>query len=288
MTDTDSLRGTVMVITGSTSGIGRATAEALAAKGATVVVHGRDATEGERVRAEIAAGAPRADVRLETADLSTQAGVRALASALNRLDRLDVLINNAGLDVGQRHVTADGVELTFAVNVLAPFLLTAQVRDLLHASAPARILNVASSGYHGGTIDLDDLQGAEQQHFSGQKTYDNAKLALVLLTGELARRLGGTGVTANCVDPGFVKGTELGSTLPLPLKVLGSLMSPFMASPAKGARTAVWAASAPELATVTGQYFKGCTPVTTEPKARDEAVAARLWDAVDALVAPHP
>src|SRR5262249_52398874 len=159
--------------------------------------------------------------------LSTVAGARRLVAEIRtRFDRLDVLINNAGVDVGERQVTPDGLELTFAVNYLAPFLITNGLLALLRASAPARGINVASSGYKGAKLDLEDLQS--ERRFSGQRAYNNSKLALILFTYELARRVEGTSVTVNAADPGFVRGTGIGTTLPLGYKLAGALMWPFI------------------------------------------------------------
>jgi NAD(P)-dependent dehydrogenase (short-subunit alcohol dehydrogenase family) len=198
-----------------------------------------------------------------------------------RFDRLDVLVNNAGIDVGTRSTTPEGLELTLAVNYLAPFLLTTLLLDVLKASAPSRVVNVASAAHRAGRIDFDDLQS--ERRF-GQRAYNNSKLALVVFTYELARRLQGTGVTANCVDPGFVR-TSLGSTMPLGYRMVGTLMWPFMARPEKGARTSVWAASGPDLAEVTGAYFKAERPVETAPRTHDRETAERLWQVSEALVA---
>src|SRR5205807_9928997 len=141
--------------------------------------------------------------------------------------------NNAGVDVGKRLTTGDGFELTFAVNYLAPFLLTTALLDLLRSSAPSRVLSMVSSAHKGGQIEFDDLQ--HEKKFSGQRAYNDSKLALVLFTYELARRLQGSGVTANCVDPGFVRGTNIGQTLPASYKAVGTLLMPFMITPSKAA-----------------------------------------------------
>ncbi len=276
------MRGKVAVVTGATSGIGEATARGLAALGATVVVVGRTEERGRATVERIRAGSEAPEPHLLLADLSRQADVRALARQLaDGFDRLDVLINNAGVDVGKRSVTPDGLELTFAVNYLAPFLLTNLLTDVLEASAPARIVNVASSAYRGGKIDFDDLQS--ERRF-GQRAYNNSKLALVLFTNELARRIAGTGVTANCVDPGFVR-TGLGSTMAPGYRLAGALMWPFMTTPERGARTSVFAASSPDLTDVTGAYLKRQRRVDTGAKTQDRATAQRLWQVSEDLVA---
>jgi NAD(P)-dependent dehydrogenase (short-subunit alcohol dehydrogenase family) len=278
----DAMAGKVVLVTGATSGIGESTARGLAAIGATVVVVGRSEERSQAASERIQQAGGTGKVHPLVADLASQGDVRALArDFVDRFDRLDVLVNNAGVDVGTRSVTPEGLELTFAVNYLAPFLLTTLLLDVLRASAPSRILNLASAAHRAGRIDFDDLQS--ERRF-GQRAYNNSKLALVVFTYELARRLQGSGVAANCVDPGFVK-TSLGSTMPLGYRLVGMLMWPFMAGPEKGARTSIWAASNPELAQVTGAYFKAERQAETTPQTNDRATAERLWQVSEALVA---
>lgn len=200
-----------------------------------------------------------------------------------RFHRLDVLVNNAGIDVGKRQLTVDGLELTFAVNYMAPFLLTTRLLGMLKASTPARVLNVVSSGYKGGKLDFGDLQS--EGRFSGQRAYNNSKLALVVFTYELARRLADSGVTANAVDPGFVRGTGIGRTLPLGYQVISILTWPLMANVQKGADTTIWAATDPSLDGTTGRYFKRRKELTTGSPTHDQNLAARLWETSEALVA---
>jgi NAD(P)-dependent dehydrogenase (short-subunit alcohol dehydrogenase family) len=278
------MRGRVVFVTGATSGIGKETARKLAAMGATVVIGAKDAASGERARAEItSAGNPMVEVA--AGDLSAAEGVRGVAAEFHRrFDRLDVLINNAGVDVGQRQTTADGLELTFAVNYLAPYLLTTSLLALLKRSAPARVLNMVSSGHRGGRIDFADLQ--HERRFSGQRAYNDSKLALVLFTYELARRLEGSGVTANCVDPGFVRGTNIGQTLPFAYKAVGAILLPFMTTPTKAATGVAWAATASELAHVTGAYLKRGKQAASSKASRDPDLARRLWDVTEKMVTP--
>jgi len=279
------MRGRVVFVTGATSGIGQETARQLAAMGATVVLGARDNDSGERARAQVTATGG-GSVEVIAGDLSLTEDVRRVATEFqNRFDRLDVLINNAGVDVGRRVTTDDGFELTFAVNYLAPFLLTKALLDVLRGSAPARVLNMVSSGHKGGRLELDDLQ--HERKFSGQRAYNDSKLALVLFTYELARRLDGSGVTANCVDPGFVRGTSIGQTLPAAYKAVGVLLMPFMTTPTKAAAGVAWAASAPELAGVNGAYLKRGKQASSSKDSRDPNLARRLWDATDALIKPH-
>jgi len=279
------MTGRRVFITGCTSGIGKATALQLAAMGADIVVGARDSVSGEKTRREIdGAGPGAADVVV--GDLSSTDQVRKVASEVqDRFDRLDVLVNNAGVDVGKRLTTEDGLELTFAVNYLAPFLLTTSLLDLLRRSAPSRVLNMVSSGHKGGHIEFDDLQ--HERKFSGQRAYNDSKLALVLFTYELSRRVQGSGVTVNGVDPGFVRGTNIGTTLPAAYKAIGVLLMPFMTTPEKAAGGVAWAASAPELAGVTGAYLKGRKQVSSSKDSQDPDLARRLWEASEALVKPH-
>jgi NAD(P)-dependent dehydrogenase (short-subunit alcohol dehydrogenase family) len=280
------MRDRVVFVTGATSGIGRNTAEQLAAMGATVVIGARDSESGEQARRDIAAtsGSP---VELVVGDLSSTDAVRSVAAEVQRrLDRLDVLINNAGVDVGQRRTTADGFELTFAVNYLAPFLLTTSLLDLLGASAPSRVLTMVSSGHKGGHLEFDDLQ--HEHKFSGQRAYNDSKLALVLFTYELARRVQGSRVTANCVDPGFVRGTNIGQTLPAGYKAVGTLLMPFMITPSKAAASVAWAASAAELEDVSGAYLKRGKQISSSKDSRDPELGRRLWETTEALVNRTP
>lgn len=278
------LSGKTILVTGATSGLGLATAQGLAAMGARVIVGARSKERGEQAVARVSEATGNRDTGLIVSDLSSAAGVNQMVAEIReRFDRLDSLINNAGVDVGQRQVTVDGLELTFAVNYMAPFLITNGLLELLEASAPARVLNVASTGYKGGKLDFEDLQS--ERRFSGQRAYNSSKLALIMFTYELARRLNQSGVTVNAVDPGFVRGTGIGATLPLGYKLIGTLMWPFMASVHKGADTIVWAASDPALDGVTGRYFKRRNEVSTDAPTQDEALAQRLWETTEQLTA---
>ena len=286
MAPTPDMTGKVVLITGATSGIGLAAARALASAGATIAMVGRSPGRAEDAHRDVVAAAANPErVALLTADLSSLADVRRLAADVQSgFEQLDVLFNNAGVDVGARALTVDGHELTFAVNYLAPFVLTTSLLPLLTSSAPARVLTAASSGHRGGKLDIEHLERVDGR-FSGQAAYNSSKLALVLFTYELARRLDGTRVTANCVDPGFVKGTALGRTLPKAYQFIGMVLTPFMVSPERGAQTAVWAASSAELATTTGTYFKRGKQVRSSEATYDVDLARRLWDATEALLA---
>ncbi|MGD8490861.1 MAG: SDR family oxidoreductase [Anaerolineae bacterium] len=271
-----SLEGQVHLVTGATSGIGRATARALAQRGALVVVCGRDRGKAVETVATLRAetGNPAVDYLL--ADLSIQAEVRTLAQQVQqRYQRLDVLVNNAGTFQLRRRVSEDGIEMTWAVNMLAPFLLSNLLLDALRASAPARVVNVTSRMHQSVPFDLDDVQLAKE--YSGQKAYGASKRALVSFTYELARRLAGSGVTANVLHPGFAA-TSMGLGDGLLGKVIRPLMRLVADSPAEAARTSVYLAASPEVAGVTGTYFVDCEPADSAPQTCDEEVAARLWD----------
>src|SRR2546423_7285326 len=202
-TGKSSMQGKICMVTGANSGIGKATALALAQRGATVVMVCRDRARGEEARSEITAKSRNNAVDLLLADLSSQQSIRQLVEHFQqRYTQLHVLINNAGAAFPGRRETVDGVEMTFAVNYLAPFLLTNLLLDMLKASTPARIINVSSAAHQSGSMQLDDLQA--EKRYRPMRTYPQAKLAVVLFTYELARRLQGMGVTVNCLHPGFV------------------------------------------------------------------------------------
>jgi retinol dehydrogenase 14 len=273
---------TTVLVTGATGGIGRATALGLATMGARLAITGRDHGRTERAAREIrAAGSGRVDIFV--ADLSSQSQVRRLAEeVLRTLSRVDVLVNNVGGYWNTRHVTADGLERTFAVNHLVPFLLTNLLLDRLRQSAPARVVTVASNAQAMGRIDFDDLQC--ERSYSGARAYNQSKLANVLFTYELSRRLEGSGVTANALHPGVVS-TSFGAEDPGRVqRLFVPYTRPFMKTPAQGAATSIHLASAPELATVTGRYFAISLPKRSSKRSYDEAAAARLWQVSAALV----
>ena len=278
-----SMSGRVVLITGGTSGIGRATAIGLASMGARVGITGRDRDRTDQAAATIAreSGNPAVDVFV--ADLSSQAEVRRLAGeVISAYPRLDVLINNVGGYWDTRHVTVDGLEHTLALNHLASFLLTNLLLERLTQSAPARVVTVASGAHTMGRIDFDDLQG--ERSYSGSRAYNQSKLANVLFTYELARRLEASSVTANALHPGVVR-TSFGAADPGGVqKLLVPFMRPFMKSPAQGAATSIYLASAPDLDRVTGQYFAAGKPKRSSKASYDTAVAARLWQVSADLV----
>jgi NAD(P)-dependent dehydrogenase (short-subunit alcohol dehydrogenase family) len=276
------MAGRTVLVTGGTAGIGRATALGLARMGAHLAVTGRDRGRAEGAASEVrAAGGGQVDVFL--ADLSSQSEVRRLADeVLHRLSRIDVLVNNAGGYWNTRHVTADGLERTFALNHLAPFLLTNLLLDRLRRSAPARVITVSSNAQAQGRIDFDDLQG--ERSYSGARVYSQSKLANVLFTYELARRLRATAVTANALHPGVTR-TSFGAEDPGGVqRRLVPFVRPFMKAPAQGAATSIRLASAPYLEQVTGRYFANGKPTRSAKRSYDEAAAARLWQVSAELV----
>ena len=279
------MTGRTVVVTGSSGGIGKATALRLAQMGATVAVTGRDQTRTQAAADEIreATGSP---VRPFTADLSSQAEVRRLAARiLDTLPIIDVLVNNAGGYWNTRHLTADGLERTFAINHLAPFLLTSLLLDRLKASADGRVVTVSSNAQSMGRIDFDDLQG--EHDYSGARAYNQSKLANILFTHELARTLQGSSVSANALHPGVVR-TSFGADDPgRAQRVFVPLIRPFMRTPAQGAATSVLLASSPELKGVQGKFFANGRTKRSSKRSYDQAVATMLWQSSAKLVGPH-
>jgi NAD(P)-dependent dehydrogenase (short-subunit alcohol dehydrogenase family) len=274
--------GKTVLVTGSTGGIGRATAVGLAMMGAHLAIAGRQRGSIEFAAAEIGA-AGGGQVETFVADLSSQAEVRRMAAeVLERLPRIDVLVNNVGGYWNTRQVTVDGLELTFALNHLAPFLLTNLLLDRLEHSAPARVVTVSSKAHTSGRIDFDDLQG--ERSYSGARAYSQSKLANVLFTAELARRLQATSVTANALHPGVVR-TSFGAEDPGRVQRLFTpYMRRFMKSPDEGATTSIHLSTAPELDQVTGRYFADKEPKKSSKRSYEEIAAARLWQVSADLV----
>jgi len=282
-----SMAGKTVLITGGTGGIGKATAVGLARLGARVGIVGRDATRATASAEDIRSRSGNPAVDVFAADMSAQAEVRRLAAeVLDAYPRLDVLVNNVGGFWQHRHVTADGLEHTFAVNHLAPFLLTNLLRERLTASAPARIVTVSSGAQSLGRIDFDDLQG--ERDYSGQRAYNQSKLANVMFTYELARRIEATDVTANVLHPGVTRTDFSAEDSPRWMAVMGPVGRPFMKSPERGATTSVYLASSPEVEGVTGQYFANRKPRKSNPDSYDAAAALRLWEVSADLVGLSP
>jgi NAD(P)-dependent dehydrogenase (short-subunit alcohol dehydrogenase family) len=281
-----SMEGKTCLVTGATSGIGRAAAVALARRGAEVLVAARDPGRGEAALREVrAAGGGRG--RLLLADFADLAQVRRLAEEVRRVaPRLQVLVNDAGAIHMQRSETADGWETTFQVNHLAPFLLTRLLLDRLRESAPARIVTVASAAYAGVPgVDFEDLMG--ERGYAGFKAYSQSKLCNILFTRELARRLEGTRVAANCLHPGVVR-TGFGRNVRGWLRWGVRLAGPLFLSAERGADTAVWLASSPEAEGASGGYFVRRRAVEPGGPARDAAAARRLWEVSERLLGPLP
>jgi NAD(P)-dependent dehydrogenase (short-subunit alcohol dehydrogenase family) len=275
------MQGQTVLVTGASSGIGRATAHKLAAMGARVVMVSRTEKRGAKARDAIVRAVPGASLDLLVADLSTIAAIRGLADAFTeKYNRLDVLINNAAILTRRRRVTPDGFEMQFFVNHLAYFLLTGMLFDKLRASAPARVVNVASTAHSSGVIDFDDLQMTRR--YRGWEMYANTKLMNILFTYELARRAEGTGVAANCLHPGVIH-TNLLRHFSSALNVAFHATQRFFKQPDEGAEMPVYLASSPKVEGVSGKYFRRGSPMGTTAISNDRAVQGRLWDESERL-----
>ncbi|MCA9927974.1 MAG: SDR family oxidoreductase [Anaerolineales bacterium] len=277
------MTGKTVLVTGANSGVGKVTARELAKMGATVVMVARSRERGEQALAQVKAGSGSSDVTLMLCDLSSQQSIRDFAEQFRAAhDRLHVLVNNAGAIFGRRHESVDGYEMTFALNHMGYFLLTNLLLDLLQASAPARIVNVASTAHTVGPVDFDDLQ--RQTGYSPMQVYGQSKMMNILFTNELARRLKGTGVTANSLHPGFVRSNFGRRQNGIFGRLLMPLAQLFAISEEAGAKTQVYLASSPEVEGMTGLYFDKCKSVKTHPFAQDEAAQERLWDVSETAV----
>jgi retinol dehydrogenase 12 len=277
--------GKTILVTGANTGIGLETAVGLAKGGGHVVITARDDAKGRAALDEIGRRAPKGSVDLMHLDLASFASVRRFAEEFrSEHERLDVLVNNAGLILGDRRVTDDGNETTFQVNHLGPFLLTNLLLDLIKASAPSRIVNVSSVAHRqGGKLDFDDLHS--ERGYTSMRTYGRTKLMNILFTRELARRLEGTGVTTNALHPGsirsgFGKEGDLSGLFGIGIQ----LAAPFLQSSKQGARTSIELAASPKLDGVTGQYFAYRRRYPTSAAGRDGDAARRLWDVSEKLV----
>ena len=280
------MNGKTVIVTGGNSGIGLETAVELAAQGARVIITARDPERGKAALDDIKTRSGRDQVELVVFDLASMASVReGAAELLARCPRIDVLVNNAGLVLSERSETVDGFESTFAINHLGPFLLTNLLLDRIKSSAPSRIVNVSSTAHNAVRkgLDFDDLQATKS--YSGMRVYSASKLANILFTTELARRLEGTGVTANSLHPGTVRTGygRSGDTKGI-LQVGIAIAAPFFLSPAKGARTSIYLASSPEVEGVTGKYFIKCKQRTPTKAAQDADAARRLWEMSEQMV----
>jgi NAD(P)-dependent dehydrogenase (short-subunit alcohol dehydrogenase family) len=285
------MKGKVCIITGSNSGIGKETATSLAKMGAHVVMVVRNQERGEKTRLEIVKQTGNNSIDLMICDLSSMDSIRRFAEEFKRkYDRVDVLVNNAGAMFNKREVTPEGFERTLAVNYLGPFLLTHELLDLLKSSAPSRIINVSSGLAKDGKVDLDDLQS--QKNYAGTKAYArvrapvyaNTKLMVMMFTYELARRLEGTGVTANVLMPGFVA-TNLGKNSgSFSSSLMFKMVRPMQVSPRKGAETSVYLASSSEVTNVTGKCFAKMKETTTCPESYDENLQKQLWNRTEIML----
>lgn len=269
------MKGKVVVITGATSGIGRVAAEKLAGVGARIVQVARSRERGQAALKRLQDLSPGISHTLHYADLLRVSEMKRVAAEIAAAEpHIDVLINNAGAMFGSRQVTEDGLERTFALNHVSYFVLTHGLRERLVGSAPARIVNTASDAHESATLDFDDLQSSRS--FRGFKVYSRSKLCNILFTRELARRLAGTGVTANSLHPGFVAtrfGDESGGLFSMVVR----MAKLFALSPEQGAETLVYLASSPEVASFTGEYFHKCRAIVPSKEAQNDANAQRLW-----------
>ena len=271
-----------ILVTGATSGMGKVTAQRLAERGATVVIVGRNAEKTQATMEEIQQRVPKSAVRSLVADLTSRAQVRALAQAYrDTYPRLDVLVNNAGGMFGARQLSSDGLEMTFALNHMAYFVTTELLRPRLKPGA--RIVTTASNAHRGAKLDFDDLQS--RKWYSGFPVYSKSKLCNILFNRALARRLKGSGVTANALHPGFVA-TRFGDNSGGLMRAVFKVAKPIGAiSPEEGARTITYLASAPEVADISGEYFYECKIATPSPEARNDEDAERLWEISEGIAA---
>lgn len=274
---TNSMRDKICIVTGANSGIGKVTARELAAKDALVIAVARSEERGMAAVEEIRQSTGNHNVHLMLCDLSSQHSIREFTATFKgQYDRLDVLVNNAGVFSSSRHETVDGLELTFALNHLGYFMTTLLLMDELRAADAARVINVSSDAHRGGSIKFDDLQSSSK--YSGFQVYSDSKLANVLFTYELARKLANSTITTNALHPGFVAtnfAKNNGWLASLAMSTIGRIMG---RSPDKGAETSVYLATSQEVAGSTGLYFTDCEPVQSSVASYDESTASRLWE----------
>jgi NAD(P)-dependent dehydrogenase (short-subunit alcohol dehydrogenase family) len=275
--DQNAEKDRVILVTGSTDGIGKATALELARRGAHVILHGRDQEKGEAVLEEIEEKSKNHHLDLFIEDLSSLERVRKLAFEVEyEYRRMHVLINNAGVFMPERKLSEDGIEMTFTVNYLAPFLLTRKLLDLLRDSSPSRIINVASVAHESARMDWDNLQGDRQ--YDGFQAYAFSKLALIMFTYALAEKLEGTGITVNCLHPGVIK-----------TKLLRAGFGDYPGAPPQhGARTPVYLATSPDVENVSGKYFENCIPKRSSSLSYDRKLQEKLWEISEKLTGVGP
>jgi NAD(P)-dependent dehydrogenase (short-subunit alcohol dehydrogenase family) len=281
---TDNIKGKICIVTGANSGIGKETTRALAGMGATVVMVVRNQDASEKVRQEIINETGNKSIELMIADLFSMNEVRKLASDFKKTHtRLDVLINNAGGIFPKREVTVDGFERTFALNLLAPFLLTHELLDILRVSAPSRIINVSSAAHLRGKVDFENLQS--EKKFGQMGPYSNAKLMNIMFTYALARRLNGTNITVNALHPGVVR-TRFGQNdASRARKLAFRMLGPFFKSPEKGAKTSIYLATSPEVEGISGKYFVNCSQKESLKISYDDELQEKLWKHIESLLA---
>jgi NAD(P)-dependent dehydrogenase (short-subunit alcohol dehydrogenase family) len=278
----DEMKGKNVVVTGANSGIGFETSLSLAKMGARVIITARNKELGGAALLDIKKRSSNDNVELIISDFSSLDSVRTLAKTITeKMDKLDVLVNNAGKTFGSRALTTDGFEWTFGVNHLAPFLLTNLLLPLLKKSAPARVVTVASVAHTFGHIDFDDIMA--EKRYEEMRAYSQSKLANVLFASELARRLQATGVTSNSLHPGVVH-TKFAMAGGVFSKFFYNVLGFLMATPAQGARTSIYLASSPKVEGVTGKYFSNCKETRPSKEALDEATAKKLWELSEKLV----
>jgi NAD(P)-dependent dehydrogenase (short-subunit alcohol dehydrogenase family) len=278
------MKDKICVITGGTDGIGKEAAYGLAVQGARLLIHGRDPNKGAHAVAELKTRSGNSAIEFLPADFSSLAEVRRLATAImERTPRIDVLVNNAGGVFGRRTLSKDGYEMTFAVNHLAPFLLTHLLLDTVKNNMPSRIVTTASRAHQGAKISFDDLQATRK--FAPMSAYGSSKLANILFTRTLAKRLQGTSVTATCLHPGFVR-TNFGRNVDMPalLKHVFAFATRFARTPAKGAETLIYLASSPEVQGASGGYYFDCKLTQPSSAAQDDNAAEHLWQVSKQLV----
>jgi NAD(P)-dependent dehydrogenase (short-subunit alcohol dehydrogenase family) len=270
------MEGKTVVITGGTSGIGQVAAETLAKMGARIILIARDKSRTDATLARLSSVGPGSAHCAFFADLTRLAEMKRVAAQIVDQELvIDVLINNAGAVFSRRRLTEDGIEYTFALNHIAYFVVTEGLRERLLAAKTARIINTASAAHQGASLDFDDLQS--EKSFGAIKAYGRSKLYNILFTRELARRLRGTGVTANCLHPGFVS-TRFADQSGGLISYLTRIAKFFAISPAQGAKTIIYLASSPDVAEMTGQYFYKCRPINPSPEAQDDRSALLLWE----------
>jgi NAD(P)-dependent dehydrogenase (short-subunit alcohol dehydrogenase family) len=275
------MNGKVVVITGGTSGIGQVAAEKLASTGARIVLVARDKSRADGTLSRLRQLSPGLNHTVHLADLSKIEAVRRVGGEIASAEpRIDVLINNAGAMFYDRQVTVDGLERTFATNHMAYFVLTLALRPQLIAAAPARVINTASDAHRRAKLDFEDLQC--ERNYRAFTAYGRSKLSNILFTRELARKLAGTGVTANCLHPGVVN-TRFADGGHGALYQVFRIVKNFALTPEKGAETIIYLASSPDVADVTGEYFKKCARATPTREAQNDDSARRLWSETEKL-----